>query len=101
MLDREALAQGRVVETPDGQPVMSVGRPVGQLVRIVHDGHEQPEGEVGEIWVHGPNVASGYWGAATRTRSAASSTGAAAGCAPATSACSTAATSTSPAGSRT
>ncbi len=62
VLDREALAQGRAVETPDGQPVMSVGRPVGQLVRIVHDGHEQPEGEVGEIWVHGPNVASGYWG---------------------------------------
>ncbi|WP_020663254.1 fatty acyl-AMP ligase [Amycolatopsis benzoatilytica] len=62
VFDREILAQGQAVETPDGQPAMSVGRPVGQLVRIVHDGHEQPEGEVGEVWVHGPNVASGYWG---------------------------------------
>jgi acyl-CoA synthetase (AMP-forming)/AMP-acid ligase II len=39
-----------------------VGRAVGQLVRIVRDGREQPDGEVGEIWVHGPNVATGYWG---------------------------------------
>jgi acyl-CoA synthetase (AMP-forming)/AMP-acid ligase II len=31
-------------------------------VRIVGDGQEQPDGVVGEIWVHGPNVATGYWG---------------------------------------
>ncbi|MGW4527671.1 fatty acyl-AMP ligase [Amycolatopsis sp. NPDC004378] len=60
--DREALAQGQAVETVDGPELVSVGRPVGQLVRIVHEGHEQPEGAVGEIWVHGPNVATGYWG---------------------------------------
>ncbi|HET6709973.1 fatty acyl-AMP ligase [Amycolatopsis sp.] len=62
VFDREALAQGRAVETAGGQELVSVGRPVGQLVRVVHDGREQPEGEVGEIWVHGPNVADGYWG---------------------------------------
>ncbi|WP_206785514.1 fatty acyl-AMP ligase [Amycolatopsis sp. MtRt-6] len=62
VFDREALAQGRAVETEGGQELVSVGRPVGQLVRVVHDGREQPEGEVGEIWVHGPNVADGYWG---------------------------------------
>ncbi|VVJ18552.1 Polyketide synthase modules and related proteins [Amycolatopsis camponoti] len=60
--DREALAQGRVVEIVDGQELLSVGRPVGQQVRIVHEGHEQPEGSVGEIWIHGANVATGYWG---------------------------------------
>ncbi|SFW84712.1 fatty acyl-AMP ligase [Amycolatopsis australiensis] len=62
VFDREALAQGRAVETAGGQELVSVGRPVGQLVRIVRDGREQPEGAVGEIWVRGPNVATGYWG---------------------------------------
>ncbi|MEV7098366.1 fatty acyl-AMP ligase [Amycolatopsis sp. NPDC051045] len=62
VFDREALAQGRAVETDGGQELVSVGRAVGQLVRIVRDGQEQPEGVVGEIWVHGPNVANGYWG---------------------------------------
>ncbi|WP_410589992.1 fatty acyl-AMP ligase [Amycolatopsis sp. lyj-23] len=62
VFDRELLAQGRAVETDGGQELVSVGRPVGQLVRIVEDGREQPEGLVGEIWVHGPNVADGYWG---------------------------------------
>lgn len=62
VFDREALAQGHAVEIVDGQELVSVGRPVGQLVRIVHEGHEQPEGAVGEIWIHGPNVATGYWG---------------------------------------
>ncbi|WP_410638977.1 fatty acyl-AMP ligase [Amycolatopsis sp. lyj-346] len=62
VFDREALAQGRAVETEGGQELLSVGRPVGQLVRIVRDGREQPDGLVGEIWVHGPNVADGYWG---------------------------------------
>jgi acyl-CoA synthetase (AMP-forming)/AMP-acid ligase II len=62
VFDREALAQGRAIEVADGQELVSVGRPVGQLVRIVHDGREQPEGTAGEIWVHGPNVATGYWG---------------------------------------
>ncbi|MEU5263856.1 fatty acyl-AMP ligase [Amycolatopsis sp. NPDC021455] len=62
VFDRDALAQGRAVEVAGGQELVSVGRPVGQLVRIVHDGREQPEGLAGEIWVHGPNVATGYWG---------------------------------------
>ncbi|WP_439379420.1 fatty acyl-AMP ligase [Amycolatopsis lexingtonensis] len=62
VFDRETLAQGQAVETVDGQELVSVGRPVGQRVRIVHDGHEQPDGAVGEIWIHGPNVATGYWG---------------------------------------
>jgi long-chain acyl-CoA synthetase len=42
----------------------SVGRPVpGASIRVVgpDDGLDQHSGAVGEIWVHGPNVASGYW----------------------------------------
>jgi acyl-CoA synthetase (AMP-forming)/AMP-acid ligase II len=62
VFDRDALAQGRAVEVTDGQELVSVGRPVGQLVRIVRDGLARPDGEVGEIWLHGPNVATGYWG---------------------------------------
>lgn len=60
--DREALAQGRAIEVPGGQEFVSVGRPLGQRVRIVRDGVAQPEGMAGEIWIHGPNVAAGYWG---------------------------------------
>jgi fatty acid CoA ligase FadD32 len=41
--------------------LVSVGQAVGQDMRIVADGREVPEGVVGEIWVHGPNVADGYW----------------------------------------
>ncbi|MEQ0559896.1 fatty acyl-AMP ligase [Amycolatopsis sp. NEAU-NG30] len=62
VFDREALAQGRAVETADGTELVSVGRPVGQQVRIVRDGQARPDGTAGEIWVRGPNVATGYWG---------------------------------------
>ncbi|GAB3005294.1 fatty acyl-AMP ligase [Amycolatopsis acidiphila] len=63
--DRSALARGRAVEVgpdfEDRQELVSVGRPLGQRVAIVHEGREQPEGAMGEIWVHGPHVAAGYW----------------------------------------
>jgi acyl-CoA synthetase (AMP-forming)/AMP-acid ligase II len=42
----------------------SVGRPVpGADIRIVapEDGLDRQPGGVGEVWVHGPNVVSGYW----------------------------------------
>ena len=41
----------------------SVGRPaVGADVRIVDaDGNDLPDGEIGELWVRGPNVVTGYW----------------------------------------
>ena len=41
----------------------SVGLPVPVCeVRVVGpDGHDVPRGEVGEIWIKGPNVVKGYW----------------------------------------
>ncbi|WP_067827668.1 fatty acyl-AMP ligase [Actinomadura kijaniata] len=68
-VDRDALTQGRVVladPAADGERVsalVSCGRPVGQIVAIVdpETRTERPDGEVGEIWVHGPNTAPGYW----------------------------------------
>ncbi|KAA9156702.1 fatty acyl-AMP ligase [Amycolatopsis acidicola] len=59
--DRAALAEGRAVEAGGGHELVSVGTPVGQLVRVVHNGVSQPEGLLGEVWVHGPHLATGYW----------------------------------------
>jgi polyketide synthase 5 len=46
-----------------GVPLVSYGRPRSPIVRIVdpEDRTECPAGTVGEIWVHGDNVALGYW----------------------------------------
>ncbi|MCC5582412.1 AMP-binding protein, partial [Microtetraspora sp. AC03309] len=46
-----------------GTPLVSYGIPVAPSVRIVDsETHtECPPGAIGEIWVHGDNVASGYW----------------------------------------
>jgi fatty acid CoA ligase FadD32 len=43
--------------------LVSCGAPNGQFVAIVdpESRREQPDGHVGEIWVHGPNVGRGYW----------------------------------------
>jgi len=41
----------------------SVGRPaVGTDVRFVDEaGNDVPTGEIGELWVRGPNIVDGYW----------------------------------------
>ncbi|MFG1998460.1 fatty acyl-AMP ligase [Spirillospora sp. NPDC048911] len=65
-VDRAALTQGelRLHAGGDGaSTLVSCGRAVGQIVAIVDPETriEQPDGRVGEIWVHGPNTAPGYW----------------------------------------
>ncbi|MGW3126812.1 amino acid adenylation domain-containing protein [Streptomyces sp. NPDC001123] len=63
-IDRAALEQGRAEACADGDPLVSSG--------LVADGHElavvDPQsgervapGAVGELWVRGTSVASGYW----------------------------------------
>ncbi|HTX96106.1 MAG TPA: AMP-binding protein [Mycobacterium sp.] len=46
-----------------GTPLVSYGMPQSPTLRIVdpETRRECPEGTVGEIWVHGANVAEGYW----------------------------------------
>jgi fatty acid CoA ligase FadD28 len=63
--DSDRLADGRVerCESPDGTPLVSYGVPRSPILRIVDPDAsvECPAGTIGEIWVHGDNVATGYW----------------------------------------
>ncbi|MBW8482978.1 fatty acyl-AMP ligase [Actinomadura parmotrematis] len=66
-VDRDALTQGVLTLADEGSErasaLVSCGGPQGQYVAIVdpETRREQPDGTVGEIWVHGPNTAPGYW----------------------------------------
>jgi acyl-CoA synthetase (AMP-forming)/AMP-acid ligase II len=46
-----------------GAELVSYGEPRASTVRIVDPvtGMQNPAGKIGEIWVHGENVAMGYW----------------------------------------
>ncbi|GAA0492915.1 fatty acyl-AMP ligase [Microbacterium aurantiacum] len=64
--DAGALESGDLLPAVDARSVDLVlcGPPVpGSTVAVVDPvSHEwQPDGRVGEIWVHGPSVARGYW----------------------------------------
>lgn len=64
--DREALLAGEAKPAPDTGDairIVSAGRPAGQHVAVVDPatGTPRADGELGEIWINGPNVASGYW----------------------------------------
>ncbi|MGD1170500.1 fatty-acid--AMP ligase FAAL21/FadD21 [Mycobacterium seoulense] len=61
----ERLSEGTAqrCSTQAGSPLLSYGMPRSPAVRIVDPdtARECPPGTVGEIWVHGENVAGGYW----------------------------------------
>ncbi|WP_158015200.1 type I polyketide synthase [Mycobacterium basiliense] len=63
--ESDKLVDGQAIRcaTGDGTPLISYGAPQSPLVRIVdpETSTECPAGTVGEIWVHGDNVAAGYW----------------------------------------
>ncbi|MDT5174404.1 MAG: long-chain fatty acid adenylyltransferase FadD28 [Mycobacterium sp.] len=61
--DAQKLPDGQAVRVENGTPLVSYGNPKSVQVRIVDAETcvECPAGAVGEIWVHGGNVASGYW----------------------------------------
>ncbi|MCV7171515.1 AMP-binding protein [Mycobacterium manitobense] len=63
--ESENLTAGKAERSADqaGTPLVSYGAPASPMVRIVDPdtGTECPAGTVGEIWVHGDNVAKGYW----------------------------------------
>lgn len=64
--DSDILPDGKAVrcESGTGTALVSYGAPESLQVRIVDADTriECPSGTVGEIWVHGGNIASAYWG---------------------------------------
>lgn len=63
-----ALGAGQAVpaaeDDPDGQPAVSCGAALGEERILIVDPETRqplPDGQVGEVWVTGPNVAVGYW----------------------------------------
>jgi long-chain fatty acid adenylyltransferase FadD28 len=70
--DAEKLSDGHAkpLAGAGGTPLVSYGAPEAPLVRIVdpESSTECPAGATGEIWVHGGNVAQGYWGQPEKTR---------------------------------
>ncbi|MFE7834565.1 fatty acyl-AMP ligase [Streptomyces sp. NPDC057474] len=73
-LDRDALAAGKALPARPDDPravlLAGCGAPAGQRVRIADPVSRAAlaEGEVGEIWVQGPNVGRGYRNQARQTR---------------------------------
>jgi long-chain fatty acid adenylase/transferase FadD26 len=63
----EKLSAGVAQPCSDGREgtteLVGYGAPRACMVRIVdpETAAEQPDGKVGEIWVHGDNIALGYW----------------------------------------
>ncbi|HEY9264854.1 MAG TPA: AMP-binding protein, partial [Mycobacterium sp.] len=68
-LDRQRLAQGRAVAVDEDDPSATAQVSCGHVARsqwcVIVDpasATEQPDGHVGEIWLHGDNIGRGYWG---------------------------------------
>jgi long chain fatty acid CoA FadD26 len=63
--DYEKLSAGHAeaCDNEGGVELVSVGTPRASTVRIVDPDTrvENPAGMVGEIWLHGDNIANGYW----------------------------------------
>ncbi|MGS0895447.1 MupA/Atu3671 family FMN-dependent luciferase-like monooxygenase, partial [Burkholderia stagnalis] len=73
MVSSSRRGEGPRLGTHDDEPektLVSSGEPVTQQMKIV-DPHSRTvlnDGQIGEIWVAGPNVAAGYWGNEAATR---------------------------------
>ena len=70
--DSEELSAGHAKRCRSGgTALVSYGLPQSPMIRIVdpETGIECPARTVGEIWVHGENVAMGYWGKPHETES--------------------------------
>jgi fatty acid CoA ligase FadD28 len=69
--DKLSAGRAKRCESGGGRPLISYGAPQSQTIRIVDPGTciECPPGTVGEIWVHGENVAMGYWRRPQETKS--------------------------------
>jgi long-chain fatty acid adenylyltransferase FadD28 len=67
--EADKLSAGHAERCDDGTALVSYGVPQSPTVRIADPdtSAECPETTVGEIWVHGDNVAAGYWGKTQET----------------------------------
>ncbi|HEX4393050.1 MAG TPA: AMP-binding protein [Mycobacterium sp.] len=72
--DYEKLSAGHAeaCDTATGVELVSVGVPRASTIRIVDPETrvENPAGMVGEIWLHGDNIAAGYWRKPQQTQKA-------------------------------
>ncbi|MGV0642188.1 AMP-binding protein [Mycolicibacterium sp. XJ879] len=61
--EKLSIGHAKRCTNASGTPLVSYGRPESNTVRIVDPETmgECPAGTTGEIWVHGENVAKGYW----------------------------------------
>ncbi|MGA7051378.1 MAG: AMP-binding protein, partial [Mycobacterium sp.] len=62
--EADKLSAGHAERSRGGTALVSYGVPQSPTVRIVDPdtNTECPAGTTGELWVHGDNVAAGYWG---------------------------------------
>jgi acyl-CoA synthetase (AMP-forming)/AMP-acid ligase II len=68
-LDRDHLSDDRAVLVAPGTPRAVAQVSCGQVIvsqwAVIADGAngaELPDGQIGEIWLHGDNIGAGYWG---------------------------------------
>lgn len=76
-VDRTELNAGRIVQVEPGAENSVTQVSSGRMARdewgVIVDGEtasELPDGQIGEIWLHGNNIGSGYWGRPEETREA-------------------------------
>ncbi|AMT69178.1 long-chain-fatty-acid--AMP ligase FadD32 [Mycobacteroides immunogenum] len=76
-VDRTELNAGRIVQVEPGSENSVTQVSSGKMARdewaVIVDGEtasEVPDGQIGEIWLHGNNIGSGYWGREEETRAA-------------------------------
>ncbi|MCP9978868.1 fatty acyl-AMP ligase [Actinomadura madurae] len=67
---RRGVAEPCDADAPGAIRLLACGTSYGQHVAIAdpETGARLADGTVGEIWVHGPNVAAGYWGRPEATK---------------------------------
>jgi len=74
-VDRDELNNHRFVEVPEDSPKAVAQAGAGKVgvaewaVVVDHDtATELPDGQIGEIWISGQNMGTGYWGKEAETR---------------------------------
>ncbi|MCV7191796.1 long-chain-fatty-acid--AMP ligase FadD32 [Mycolicibacterium brumae] len=74
-VDRDELNTGKFVEVPDDSPKAVAQAGAGKVgldewaVIVDNDSAtELPDGEIGEIWISGKNMGTGYWGKPEETK---------------------------------